>query len=140
MHNNNYNKNIIILDKKHIKHKKRENIYYYLCWNLQPELQMKKIICIKSNMHLIDSIGGGWASIKNIDMALYYLILLYKFADIINDKETMIKCLIYYANNLSLKNENKKALNILKNQKHLAIKNNYINLINRCDSLLNKIQ
>jgi hypothetical protein len=112
--------------------------YYYLYWNLQPESQMKKYVCIKSNMYFIDSIGGGFASIKNSDMAYYYLVLLYKFASIINDKEVMIKCMIYYGHTLLWKNEIKKAYIIINKQKKVALKYNYQNLVFRCESLLQK--
>ncbi len=113
--------------------------FFYLYWNLQPELQMKKYLFIKHNMYLIDSIGGGFASIKNPEKSLYYSILLYKLSLIINDQETMIKCMIYYGYSLFWKNKYKNALKVLVKAKKLSENNNNKLLINRCDSALNKL-
>jgi Domain of unknown function (DUF4807) len=113
--------------------------YFYLYWNIQPELQMKKYIYVKSNMYLIDSLGGGFASIKNADKAFHYLLLLYKLALTINDQETIIKCMIYYGFTLLWKRKYQEALQVFNQQKELAQKKKYYILVNRCDSGLNKL-
>lgn len=108
--------------------------YYWICWCIKPERDNRLKIYIKNSMYLIDSIGGGFASVKNINMAHKYLILLNNFAKMILDKETIIKCNIYYGYCLLWDGKNKNALKIFKEQKNLAEKEKYDNLVYRCDS------
>jgi hypothetical protein len=136
--NNEISSNGMLVSKEKNNYKDNFNIKYFY-WNLHPERNMKRYIFIKNNMYLVDSIGGGFASIKNTSMAYQFLILLYKLAQMINDKETIIKCNIYYGYTLLWGNKYKIALYILNEQKKIAHNEGYQNLVYRCDSGLERV-
>ena len=134
-----------ILNKKNLinneyKYNQNKINYYFVYWNLQPELNMKRYVHIKTYMNLIDSIGGGWASVKNSNMAYQYLLLLYKLAYMINNNEIIIKCNIYHGHILLWKGKYKLAYKIINKQTEIADDKGYYNLVNRCDSILEKIK
>ena len=127
--------NIVIYNSKN-----NQNINYFcFYWALIPERQMKIYISIKNRMYLVDSIGGGYATIKNINMAHRCLVQLYNLAYLIKDNEVIAKCKIYYGYIFLWKGKIKQAKQIFNTQKSIAQKNGYKNILDRSNAGLYQI-
>jgi hypothetical protein len=50
---------------------------------------------ILTEMAYVITLGGGWASVRNVQKSVYYAVSLYDLAQEIDDRETMRKCRVF---------------------------------------------